>query len=924
MSDLPSEPLDDSGTGGVSEVALEVFETFLDSYHAGHGDFADLCRRHPDHATRFERWWTQLVQTGEVHDSDGDFAISAGAGTSVVDPTEDSVFGHYRIGKELGRGSQGTVFFAQDSRDDRRIALKVLPRFRSTGRDRARRFAREAELASRLDHPGLCEVIESGELAGNSYLAMRFVEGETIAAHIARARRSQRAGESAAIAGWGDAKAADARVDAVLALFEHIAEAVQVAHEARLIHRDIKPGNVVVEPSGQPVLLDFGLAREEESTEELTLTGDLVGTPAYMSPEQLTARIELDHRTDVYSIGVMLYECLTLHRPFEAATRSELYQKILATDPVDPRRLNPAVSRDLSIVVLTTLEKDRDRRYQSAGDLREDLRRLRAQEPVRARPPGTMLRVLRWARRHPVTAVSGGLVFASLVIGLTVSLYFHAETLRARAAFGRLASGARLEHAQAAAKDLLPAWPSKIDRLRQWTREHGEPLIADIPAMETALAELRERASPYTEEERLADASHHPFEARLAKLDGELQTMRDHKHKFEGTPFMEVIERLEKDLQAEADELRAQSTTDRIWRFTGVEDRIAHDALSSLLAEVQGFAGPRGLFEKVVKRLQWAEKLASIQDGGYRDLWTKTCAEVKASGRFDGFTLVSQDGLMPLGVDPESGLQEFAHRASGTVPPRDKATDELQIDSGSAMVFVLVPACTYHLTAGVRGRLQDTEIQLKPFFVSKFEMSRGQWHRLGGAPNRGSMGMRAIGTTSDSHPIDNVTWTEGSELLRSWGLAMPTEAQWVYAALGGRRTMWWWGNRPPTFSTPPENFADSSSLMSFRRRPSRYKDNYLGAAPVASFLPNAFGLHNPHGNVAEWCRDYFHFFPPNIFHVESGSGLKKVPATPLRAARGGSYLTARGVQTAVTYRRGFVSEVPRGALGLRPIRPVID
>ncbi|MHC4450417.1 MAG: protein kinase domain-containing protein [Planctomycetota bacterium] len=325
--------------------------------------------------------------------------------------------GPYELLEKLGQGGQGLVFLALDTRLGRKVALKTLgpnldPSF-------AERFYREAAAASRLDHPGICAVYETGEIDGTHFIAMRYVEGHSLAQLITQSQAAGTASESGTV-GATTRKG----IGATLQLIEKAARALHVAHEAGIVHRDIKPGNIMVDPAGEPVLLDFGLARVEAGDlRTLTAAGDLMGTPAYMSPEQLTAhRIKLDRRTDIYSLGVSLYECLTLKRPFEAPTLDGIYKQILAPDPPDPRRHNKQIPKDVKVVLETALEKDRERRYATALDFAEDLRRARELEPIRARPIGPVTRAWRWAQRRPGLAASMSGLFLALFVGLVVTL----------------------------------------------------------------------------------------------------------------------------------------------------------------------------------------------------------------------------------------------------------------------------------------------------------------------------------------------------------------------------------------------------------------------------------------------------------------------------------------------------------------------
>jgi WD40 repeat protein/serine/threonine protein kinase len=362
--------------------------------------------------------------------------------------------GPYRVLRELGRGSQGQVYLAEDTRLSRRVALKVLSTSFAPSASVVHRFQREAAAASKLDHPGICSVYEAGTADGVPYIAMRHVEGETLAKQIASSREKAATAADTIAGGSLDATGApDSSGDSsttgsgtppssreeilgAVHLVERAARALHAAHEAGLIHRDIKPGNIMVTPEGDPVILDFGLARDVDSElQTITHSGDLVGTPAYMSPEQLLAqRIPLDRRTDIYSLGVTLYERLTLQRPFDAPTRDGLYQKILTGNAPDPRRLNSHIPRDLKVVLETALERDRGRRYKTAFDFAEDLRRVRSYEPIRARPAGPLLRFRRWTQRNPVLATATLGLFLLLATGLAISLVLLREVAEERQA----------------------------------------------------------------------------------------------------------------------------------------------------------------------------------------------------------------------------------------------------------------------------------------------------------------------------------------------------------------------------------------------------------------------------------------------------------------------------------------------------------
>lgn len=315
--------------------------------------------------------------------------------------------GDYRVLREIGRGGMGIVYEAIQAPLGRRVALKLLPDSRLASETDLARFRRESETASRLEHPNICAVYDAGVVDGRPFIAMRFVEGETLAARLSRARARGKNGEPA-----------DVRES--IALVEQLARALHAAHEAGVVHRDVKPGNVMVTQEDVPLLLDFGLALDTDSGSDLTRTGQVPGTPAYMAPEQIAGhRQEWDRQADVYALGAVLYECLTLSPPFERPTLLALGQAILTHEPDDPRRRNSNLTTDQAAVVLAALEKDRGRRYRTALALAEDLRALNLGLPISVRPISRVGRALRWSKREPGTAAALALTLLLLVGGPT-------------------------------------------------------------------------------------------------------------------------------------------------------------------------------------------------------------------------------------------------------------------------------------------------------------------------------------------------------------------------------------------------------------------------------------------------------------------------------------------------------------------------
>jgi TolB-like protein/Tfp pilus assembly protein PilF len=317
-------------------------------------------------------------------------ALGAGEheGEVDVDATRSPMlmdFGDYELLEQIGRGGQGVVFRARQKSLNRTVALKVIGLGQWATAAHLKRFRLEAEAAARLEHPGIVPIHEVGERDGSCYFSMKFVEGGQLDEVVRRAPMPIR-------------RAAE--------LIANVARTVHYAHEHGILHRDIKPGNVLLDRKGEPHLTDFGLARLVESESTVTRTMEVLGTPSYMAPEQAMGNnATVSSATDVYGLGAVLYQLLTGQPPFAGGTTYETIKLLLDTEPRQPRLLNPKIDRDLSTICLKCLEKDPKRRYSSALELAEDLERWLKHEPIWARRTGILARGKKWIRRNPTGAV---------------------------------------------------------------------------------------------------------------------------------------------------------------------------------------------------------------------------------------------------------------------------------------------------------------------------------------------------------------------------------------------------------------------------------------------------------------------------------------------------------------------------------------
>ncbi len=413
------------------------------------------------------------------------FAATMLTGTGSADAERHSKVGDYELLYEIARGGMGVVYKARHTKLGRLAAVKLIRSGDLAGEEEIRRFYAEAEAASQLDHPGIVPLFEAGQENGQHYLAMAFVDGPSL---------------------WQKVKEQPLEPREAARVMQQVAEAVQHAHERGIIHRDLKPQNILMTSTGQPRVTDFGLAKQMATDSSLTATGQVMGTPSYMPPEQASGSVkELDHRADVYSLGATLYCLLTGRPPFQAATLPETLRQVCEVEPVAPRLVNPSIPLDLETICLKALRKEPDRRYDTAQEFADDLGRFLMGESILARPVGQSERFMRWCRRKPLVAavvVLSALLVAALVVGMPVVTSAMLEAKKQKTFAEGETNRAKENEQLANAEKTTAVRQSRIAEVRRLTAE-SRSIREALPIRSTLLALEAIQGCPAEEKELL-------------------------------------------------------------------------------------------------------------------------------------------------------------------------------------------------------------------------------------------------------------------------------------------------------------------------------------------------------------------------------------------------------------------------------------
>lgn len=808
----------------------------------------------------------------------------------------DARYSGHRV---VARGGMGAILEVWDRALQRHVAMKVV-REHSDDAHLVARFVDEAQITGQLDHPGIPPVHDLGvDADGQLFYTMPLIRGRDLHA-ILRDGIPERDG-------WNRTR--------VVGILQRAADALAHAHSRGVLHRDLKPANIMVGPFNETYVMDWGLAKlldadanhranhgaksgigaqsqEQQRTgapagsgsSPRTVDGSVIGTPSYMPLEQAHGALEdLGPTADVYSMGAILYTLLTGRPPYvgpdETPTASTIVERVRqgapgAIDEVVSAAGLPPVPPELSAICERAMARTPAARYPSMQDFSDDLRAYLEGRVVQAYRTGAWAELRNWVRRNRTVAALTILLIGATCFGSLGFLWYEQKS---SAEIRRLADVRLFDLCQEASERLWPPYPEQLPALRQWQ------------ATATALADR-------TEQHR----------ARLRELG-------DQPARADGS-----VEAWEK-----------ATLTDLVAKLACFESTSPHENLRLSLTRRIAFA------EAVDERTMYSPQA--------QRLWSAASAAIAAAPVYQGLQLPAQRGLLPLRENAQ-GLWEFWHVQSGAAPlPSDNAAGGWQLEADTGIVLVLIPggralvgspahnSTTQDSAAHADGNARPDEfpqheVRLAPYFLAKYELTQAQWLRItGNNPSSYSPLEHATSagrTHTLQHPVEQISWTDCHNALARLDLRLPTEAQWEHAARAGTATIWWSGDAsaalPGVGNTRDQEWIDAAARGENITHYSQVADGYVATAPVGSYAPNPFGLHDTIGNVWEWCHDWHGAY---TLPTAANTGERQVPAADQlrKVQRGGSFYSPSW-NTRAAHRSTGNIDARVSRLGVRPAR----
>ncbi len=757
--------------------------------------------------------------------------------TAASDPGLDGqpiTIGTYQVLQRLGEGGMGVVYSARREDSTTLSAVKLLRIDVVSHEGLAQRFLRETRVLQELRHPGIAAFQDAGEAtvtfgsgatARLPYLAMEFIEGDSLLEGIRRRQLS---------------------IHQRMEIVARICDALHHAHGQGIIHRDLKPDNILIphgkaeDPLPTPKVLDFGVAHAQQfdmNSVAQTRTGAVIGTLWYMSPEQVAGKSEIDARSDVYSLGVLLFELLTgqLPYPVQGCSVLEAAQVIQRDEATRLTSLTPTLPREVDHIVGQALEKEPGRRYPTAQALGDDLRAAIAGHPVMARGPGVVRRFRKWAVRHP--AATGAMSATAVALVVLVWLLIQAIEARKDADTNAVAAQQREKEAKAATT---------------LAEERGRQLEGERQSL-LGLSDLKRVRDLEAEAETLWPVRPDLVSPLTAWLDRAREVL-------DNRPAHEA---LAEDLSGNRGTMASLlNSTERAWWLETLQ--ILTQEMGSLYQTVQSIS----------QRLDSAKTIEQRTLIDCQEPWDHAITyAADPDGPYAGLELFPLLGLVPLLEDPDSELLEFWHVESGEEPGRDPDTGQFLMTPESGIVLVLIPTQTFvmgtqredplapgydpwHVTANGPPH----RVTVSPFLISKYEMSRGQWRRIMNAsPSLYGRYSAQTPEAGRAYPVETVTRRQVARALHRYGLSFPTEAQWESAARAGEETTWWFGDELVDFGTLGNvgDWSAQEASVNLTWSIEEWRDGYHGPAPLGAFPPNWFGIHEITGNLREMCLDEY-------------------------------------------------------------------